>query len=394
MLGERERIQIIWREKEMLDKVVQDLTTLKKIDPKYAKRIIEIFTYSENKANRNYTDKIIKNSQKLDIEFSIKENWVQKYGVPQTGKVIRQSSYVENRISAVFITNPMGKDIEKETYQHRIDRTGNKDIDGQSTQNKTKIKNIQESLEWAIVHPTALSVLFLVQKTLETIDLQWKTILVAGKDGNFWSMIATILERAGAETVWFNPREFDDEEENKENRHTKMAESKPDIVVSAIRKANHFDQSYFEWFTGPIIDVTTENDGNGETVWSVDIDSCNKLPNIYIPSINGGVGTITSALLMSNFPRCIMNTEITQWVDPELFKDLEETRSYANFWLNKTSTTYNEVEKKGIEVFGNKESFNQRLNTPNFYLDNQTPRTQGSQQIKDMLGRIEHGIPG
>ena len=52
---------------------------------------------------------------------------------------------------------------------------------------------------------------------------------------------------------------------------------------------------------------------------------------MYIPSINGGVGTTTSALLMGNFPICTINTEIEKGVDAIKFEDLSNTVSYNRF---------------------------------------------------------------
>jgi len=73
-------------------------------------------------------------------------------------------------------------------------------------------------------------------------------------------MIATTLERAGAITIGYNPREFKDKQENQDNRYRTIQQTKPDAVVSVIRGVNHFKKDYFEGFDGPIIDVTTEKD--------------------------------------------------------------------------------------------------------------------------------------
>lgn len=240
-------------------------------------------------------------------------------------------------IAGIFITNPIKENLDPKKYQERIDRTGTKDIDGQSTDNKNRLKDFSQTLEWAIVHPTSLSVLSLLQKTLETTSLEWKHILFAGKDGNFWSIIATTLERAGATTIGFNPRKDDED-----TRYNQIQTA--DAVVSVIRGAHYFKQDHFQWFTWPIIDVTTEKDEETgkKTVGSIDTISCKDLPNTYIPSINGGVWTMTSALLMSNFTRCIINTEVAKWLNPEIFAELEEMRSYTNFWLNKIKETQTE----------------------------------------------------
>lgn len=348
MLGEKERVRVKWWEKEILDQVAQDRATLKSINPIYAKRILQIFSYPLNPGNDSYVKKIIENGEHLGIYEKSENNEKSRadhrndlytYGNLHINKVIRSAVNMPN-IAGIFITNPIKEYLDPQNYQKLyqklIDHTGTKDIDGQSTENKNRLKDFSQSLEWAIVHPTSLSVLSLLQKTLETTNLQGKKILFAGKDGNFWSMIATTLERAGAITIGYNPREFKDKQENQDNRYRTIQQTKPDAVVSVIRGVNHFKKDYFEGFDGPIIDVTTEKDKEtGRTAWSIDRVSCQDIPNIYIPSINGGVGTITSARLMDNFSRCIINTEIAKWLHPEIFSGLQETRSYVNFWLEK-----------------------------------------------------------
>lgn len=319
------------QERELLQGVERDLNLLKRIKPEYAKRILQIFSYPLNQGNRSYVKNIINNGEQLGIyekDEAYHRDDLYKHGELHIGKVIRSAASMPN-IAGIFITNPIKDKLDPKQYQERIDRTGTKDIDGQSTDNKNRLKDFSQTLEWAIVHPTSLSVLSLLQKTLETTDLEGKNILFAGKDGNFWSMIATTLERAGATTTGFNPKKDD-----QNTRHESL--KKADAVVSVIRGANYFTKDYFEWFDWPIIDVTTEKDlETGKTVGSINTASCENITNTYIPSINGGVGTLTSALLMSNFPRCIINTEIAKWLNPEIFAEFEEMRSYSNFWLNK-----------------------------------------------------------
>lgn len=386
MLGDKEKGRVKWWEEEILNKVTHDLQTLKSINPEYAKRILKIFYYPDNNGNTSYVKKILENSEKLEIPTQTRDDihrfW--KSWLYKNTRSISNASW----IWAVFITNPIGEFIGTEDYQRAVDRTETKDIDGQSTKNKMALKNINTSLEWHIVHPTALSVLFLIQKTLDSKDLTGKTILIAGKNGNFGSMIATLLERAGATTIGFNPRG-----EKKESRHQAIRLS--DAVVSVIRKANYFTQDYFERFDGPIIDVTTEADEFKRTTWSVDIQDCKDIPNIYIPSINGGVGTTTSALLMQNFARCIINTETTHGADTKIFEDLKNMNSYIDFWLEVSTITDEEVFSEGEEIFW-KEWFIERLNTSNRSLWCH-PITllctqKGKRAILDTLIRITHGV--
>lgn len=380
MLWKKERLQVKSREAEILKKVENDLKTLRTIDTQYAKRILAIFYNPENQWNSSYVRKILENKEKLGIQTQIRDNMHYFWDL-QIKRNIRSAERATN-IWWIFITNPIKNRYDQEEYQEAVNRTNTKDIDGQYKEHKQRVAELHQTLTWTIVHPTALSVLLLTQKTLETRDLNGKIILVAWKDWNFGSMIAALLQRAWAQVRWFNPKS-----DQIQTRYSNIKDAH--AVVSVIRWAQFFKNDHFDWFNWPIIDVTTENNGNGKTVGSVDTLSCKDLPNIYVPSINGGVGTITSALLMSNFPRCIINTEIAKWVDPKVFEDLKAIQTYEDFWINNISPLY----QRWIETFGTKENFEQRLNTPNFYLNNQTPKEQDTATIMDMITRIEHGIP-
>lgn len=333
MLGSKERNMVYGLERQMLEEVSKNLKLLRHINPEYANRIFQVFSYPHNQGNKSYVNKIKRNSETLGIPLHLKEN-LYNFWNHHIAKNIRSASNMPN-VSAIFITNPIKERMEQQEYQRVINMTWVKDIDGQSTENKNTIHNINIPLQWHIIHPTALSVLHLTQKTLDTKDLTDKNILVAGKSGNFWSMIVALLERAWAKTIDFNPREFEDESENKLNLHRKIREENPDAMISVIRWPKYFKKEDLIEFSWPIIDVTTEDDGFGHTVWSVDIHDCQDMENTYIPSINGGVWTITNAALMNNFIICVINHEIEKWIDPKKFEDLQDIRSYENFWLNR-----------------------------------------------------------
>lgn len=128
MLGDNERSQVKDRENQILKKVAKDLLTLKKIDPIYAKKILQIFTYPHNAGNNSYVSKILKNSEKLGISTHMRDD-LYRFGETQTKKNVRSAAKADN-ISAIFITNPIAAKIYGERYQEIVNLTGTKDIDG------------------------------------------------------------------------------------------------------------------------------------------------------------------------------------------------------------------------------------------------------------------------
>lgn len=219
-------------------------------------------------------------------------------------------------IGALFLANPLHPEVD---FQKAIDTVDAiKDIDGLSTFHKSKyIHQLAENLEWVHFHPTALSVLSLLQETVGQ-DLTNKQIIVAGWSGKVWSMICAVLKLVGAIPQVYNITPETYKPEELENMLIAS-----DGFVSVIRGAQVFDGALFNTFKWPIVDVTTDKNQEWKTVWWVQTISFDpQADHIYIPPTKGGVGTITKAHLMANYIRAITQKMIQNGKDPQYFEHI------------------------------------------------------------------------
>jgi 5,10-methylene-tetrahydrofolate dehydrogenase/methenyl tetrahydrofolate cyclohydrolase len=270
----------------------------KRVDPnKYSMLVVQNNT---DIGSIHYVD----NQEKKATELGIKL-WVNNYGLvwnpERIYRDIKNSNKMQN-LKSIFISNPMIAWLDLKTALRNVDR--NKDIDGLTADNNNTVKNLQHTLEWSIIHPTGLSV-FLIGKHYLT-DLEDKNIIIIGETGMVWSMTKALFQRAWANVIGHDAlHETDDA--------LSIKAQNADAIVSAIPVGHRFSQELFSWFAGPIIDVTTaKSTENNKTIGSIQLIPNSDEKILYIPAMNWGVGTTTTAILFTNYIRCIINQEIAK----------------------------------------------------------------------------------
>lgn len=298
--------------------VDQDIKTLEKLgllDKNIEKRPYIIAHYDKNDAgNRSYIKWQKDLAKTLGIPYSALDSNLLADGEDVLETIKNQNKI--NLIGSIFVANPIHQDLN---FQKTIDTVAAiKEIDGLSTFHKSKyIWELIESLEWVYIHPTALSVLTLVQATLSK-DLTNRQILVAWWSGTVWSMICAVLKLAWANPIIYNtdPSTYQPEELESKLQHV-------DGFVCVIRGAEFFDGKLFDKFKWPIIDVSTAKNASNQTVWWIQTASFDpKADHIYIPPTKGGVGTGTKVHLLGNHIRSITAQMIQNGTDPKEFKNL------------------------------------------------------------------------
>lgn len=253
--------------------------------------------------NVHYVD----NQEKVAAELGIKL-WVNNYASawdPEKVYIdIKNSNRIPN-LKSIFISNPMISWLDLKTALSNVDR--NKDIDGLTLENNSTVKNLQQTLEWSIIHPTGLSVFLIGKHYLG--NLEDKKIVIIGETGMVWSMTKALFQRAWANVIGHDAlHEADDA--------LSIKAQNADAIVSAIPVGHRFSQELFSWFTGPIIDVTTaKSTENSKTIGSIQLIPNSNEKILYIPAMNWGVGTTTTAILFTNYIRCIINQEIAKGTD-------------------------------------------------------------------------------
>lgn len=220
-------------------------------------------------------------------------------------------------IGALFIANPLNKNLN---FQDAIDSVDPiKEIDGLSTFHKSKyMQNIAENLEWVYFHPTALSVISVLQETLGE-DLTNKKILVAWWWGKVWSMICALIQ-----LVWAIPQVYNTMPGDYNPDELEALLPNHDGFVCAIRGAEMFDGALFNNFQWPIIDITTAKNWWDKTVWWIKIATLDAKKNdLYISPNKNGIGTITKTQLMANYVRAItQKMKIRDAKDSKCFDNL------------------------------------------------------------------------
>lgn len=309
-----------------IEKIQKDIQTLEKmwfLPKNIGARPYLMAHYDANDAgNRSYITWQTDLARTLGIPYSALNSNLLADGEDVLETIRNQNTI--GLIGAIFIANPLHKDVD---FQQAIDSLHPiKDIDGLSTFHKSKyMGEIAENLEWVHFHPTALSVLNLLQETLDQ-DLSNKKILVAGWSGKVWSMICALLKLAGAIPEIYNitPETYQPQELEGLLETTHW-------FVCVVRGAEIFDGKLFDKFNGPIVDVTTAKNSQNKTVWWINTISFDpNAEHIYIPPTKGGVGTITKTQLMSNYIRAI-----TQKMKQE--EDIDE--KYFNHIAHKTDNS-------------------------------------------------------
>lgn len=294
---------------------IQTLEKAKLLQKNITERPYLIAHYDHNDAgNRSYIKWQTDLAKILSIPYSALRSDRLADGEDVLQTIKNQNSI--NLIGALFLANPLHPDVD---FQQAIDSIDPiKDIDGLSTFHKSKyMDQIIDNLEWIHFHPTALSVLSLLQETVGQ-DLINKKIIVAGWSGKIGSMICAVLK-----LVWAIPQVYNITPETYKPEELENMLMTSDGFVSVIRGAQVFDGALFDTFKWPIIDVTTAKNNKWQTVWWVQTTSFDpKADHIYIPPTKGGVGTITKAHLMANYIRAITQKMIQDDKDPKYFEHI------------------------------------------------------------------------
>lgn len=185
---------------------------------------------------------------------------------------------LDNHINGIMIQKPI---LEKFDYQELVDYiVDRKDIDGVTTVNQERIKNNQE----AIIPCTVRSVL----KVLEEyqVSLKNRKIAIVGKSNLIGMPLYHILKRENHVILC---------DSKTENLKEKIKES--EIVITAIGKANYFDETYFK--DGQIVIDVGTNYINQTLVGDVYFESVKDIVSMITP-VPGGIGQLTSIYLFWN----------------------------------------------------------------------------------------------
>lgn len=265
------------REK-ILNEVKEEVATLP-TQPHLAVVIV-----GDDKASHTY----VKNKEKTCEQVGIKSSVVRLRGdIPQVAlnTVINQLNNDKN-VHGILLQLPLPKHLDE---QQAIDLINPKlDVDGLTIANAGLVA--LGRLEEAIIPCTPSGVIRMFDEI--GYDLEGKTVTIIGRSNLFGKPMAQLCLSRNATVKMCHSRTNE--------LHNEL--DFQDVVISAIGKPKFLDNTHLS-YNDVLVDVGINRDENGKLCGDINIEDVlsieEEAPKYYTP-VPGGIGTITTAMLMKN----------------------------------------------------------------------------------------------
>ena len=265
------------REK-ILNEVKEEVATLP-TQPHLAVVIV-----GDDKASHTY----VKNKEKTCEQVGIKSSVVMlREDIPQIAldTVINQLNNDEN-VHGILLQLPLPKHLDE---QRAIDLISQyKDVDGLTVANAGLVA--LGRLDEAIIPCTPSGVIRMFDEI--GYDLEGKTVTIIGRSNLFGKPMSQLCLSRNATVKMCHSRT------NKLHNELDFQ----DVVISAIGKPKFLDNTHLS-YNDVLVDVGINRDENGKLCGDIDIEDVlsieEEAPKYYTP-VPGGIGTITTAMLMKN----------------------------------------------------------------------------------------------
>ncbi len=202
------------------------------------------------------------------------------------GKIIELNN--DNHISGIILQLPLPNGINEEKVISKI--SPKKDIDCLTFENQGRLYMGEKGF----IPCTPKSVLTLIKSM--NIDLEGLEVVVLGRSNIVGKPVSTLMLKENCTVTVCHSR----------TKNLKEVCRRADILIVAIGKAKYIDESYIK--DGAIvIDVGTSS-LNGKITGDLDFESVmNKAA--FVTPVPGGVGAMTTTLLMKNACEALINNE-------------------------------------------------------------------------------------
>ena len=265
------------REK-ILNEVKEEVATLP-TQPHLAVVIV-----GDDKASHTY----VKNKEKTCEQVGIKSSVVMlREDIPQIAldTVINQLNNDEN-VHGILLQLPLPKHLDE---QRAIDLISQyKDVDGLTVANAGLVA--LGRLDEAIIPCTPSGVIRMFDEI--GYDLEGKTVTIIGRSNLFGKPMSQLCLSRNATVKMCHSRTNE--------LHNEL--DFQDVVISAIGKPKFLDNTHLS-YNDVLVDVGINRDENGKLCGDIDIEDVlsieEEAPKYYTP-VPGGIGTITTAMLMKN----------------------------------------------------------------------------------------------
>lgn len=193
-----------------------------------------------------------------------------------------EAGNTNDKVDGLFVQLPVPKHISEQVIINSI--APEKDVDGFSYVSSGKVMAGAKAMNPC----TADAVVTILEEINEPIE--GSNIVIAGRSNIVGKPLANMLINLGATVTVANSKTKD----------IKKLIDNADVFISAIGRANHFDQSYFVNRKDlTVIDVGINRDENGKLCG--DVDTLNVEPHVKaITPVPGGVGVLTVVHVMKN----------------------------------------------------------------------------------------------
>lgn len=193
-----------------------------------------------------------------------------------------EAGNINDKVDGLFVQLPVPKHISEQVIINSI--APEKDVDGFSYVSSGKVMAGAKAMNPC----TADAVVTILEEINEPIE--GSNIVIAGRSNIVGKPLANMLINLGATVTVANSKTKD----------IKKLIDNADVFISAIGRANHFDQSYFVNRKDlTVIDVGINRDENGKLCG--DVDTLNVEPHVKaITPVPGGVGVLTVVHVMKN----------------------------------------------------------------------------------------------
>ena len=265
------------REK-ILNEVKEEVATLP-TQPHLAVVIV-----GDDKASHTY----VKNKEKTCEQVGIKSSVVRlREDIPQIAldTVINQLNNDEN-VHGILLQLPLPKHLDE---QRAIDLISQyKDVDGLTIANAGLVA--LGRLDEAIIPCTPSGVIRMFDEI--GYDLEGKTVTIIGRSNLFGKPMSQLCLSRNATVKMCHSRTNE--------LHNEL--DFQDVVISAIGKPKFLDNTYLS-YNDVLVDVGINRDENGKLCGDIDIEDVlsieEEAPKYYTP-VPGGIGLLTTAMLMKN----------------------------------------------------------------------------------------------
>ncbi len=227
---------------------------------------------SDDKSTQVYLNSIRKNCEKLGINFDV----VHADEKNIMGK-IEELNRDEN-VSGVMIMHPVPSGVDELAVLEALDPL--KDVEGRTPENLGKILLNVDSFAPC----TAEAVMELLN--FYEVDLKGANVTIVGRSTTVGKPLSLMMLAQHATVTVCHSKTRDLRSETK----------RADVLVAAVGRAKMFDDTWVK--EGAVVVDVGINVVNGKVVGDVDAESVSRIASVS--KVPGGVGSVTSAILMRN----------------------------------------------------------------------------------------------